>query len=1015
MTTTTAIELLRSHLRALQRASGAVSVSLSAPRAAGPSGQPLILHEGDALPVPELASSAAAEELDRTIERTLAAAGGEGSRELRLVPSRVAECRLFRVSTLPSWLAGTGGPGGDEGRGRRRTDGPREAKQPVVWIGLRFRDPDGWIPVGFDPSAPLGAALELDAEGVPVWLGLLSLGGKLVWYVRRISEILLDPVTGLPGRAELQSSLSQALDAASVTRQPLALLMVNADGFASLNERLGREAGDRVIQETAARFRLSHRSSDPVGRYGGAIFASVLPGADGGGARLCAEKVRKNLAETPFLDGTLRLSFSLGLATWDPAEEGAPRPLDLVRRAEQALNAARRAGGGGLMVWRPDWESAEVDLSQLSGIFTGEMARDYRNLVLLSHTVTAVAAKHDFDGLAMSVAERLHATFGPDRLGLFDRPDGGKPRLIRGLRGPARENGEVEWVETLELGAEQTACLEEACRQGRARELRLEPGPGRAEPGVAYAIPLIVGDACLGCFYLEGRSSVLSLDSSDLVFLRALAAQLGVALDRARLSEQEQRRQEQEERRLRAELDELRLAIQQAKLVYRSEQMEVLLASVRRVAPTDATVLITGESGTGKELVARTLHELSPRARKPLIVVDCGTIPSTLIESELFGHEKGSYTGAQQRKLGRLAEANGGTVLLDEIGELPLEVQSKLLRFVQEKQFTPVGENRPRAVDVRLVTATNRDLAGEVQAGRFRADLFYRLNVFRLEVPPLRERPDDILYLANHFLQTYALLYHKKVGRLSGAAEAAIAAHPWPGNVRELQNQIARAVILCEGEEMGVAELGLPEPARPEPAKPAIPRPEPNSRATPPSARGAEGASPPAPTEAPAGAAQTEAPEEPIERLWENLRIAVSRQIEVALRKGGRFPAPLGKWLGEDLLLEADAAAGGVASRAATRVGIPESTFRRRLDKSAAQAEAGLAPRQESWQEVRAALRALVRSPERTGEDLLERAEQVLLEQVLARLPGDLKIGSALLGVTAPTYRRRGAALKPER
>src|SRR5919106_1746904 len=235
--------------------------------------------------------------------------------------------------------------------------------------------------------------------------------------------------------------------------------------------------------------------------------------------------------------------------------------------------------------------------------------------------------------------------------------------------------------------------------------------------------------------------------------------------------------------------------------------MESLLATARKVARTDTTVLVTGESGTGKELLAHTLHELSDRHERPVVVVDCGAISPTLIESELFGHEKGAFTGAHSRKLGRLAQADGATVFLDEIGELPLDMQSKLLRFVQEKQLTPVGSVVARTVDVRIIAATNVDLRARVAEGRFREDLFHRLNVIRLHVPPLRERPDDILHLATIFLQQFAALYRRPAHHYTERAEAALAAYPWPGNVRELQNLVMTSVLFCDGPEVDVRDL----------------------------------------------------------------------------------------------------------------------------------------------------------------------------------------------------------------
>ncbi len=282
---------------------------------------------------------------------------------------------------------------------------------------------------------------------------------------------------------------------------------------------------------------------------------------------------------------------------------------------------------------------------------------------------------------------------------------------------------------------------------------------------------------------------------------------MAVALDRVRLIERERERQREEKAQLEAEVTDLRRVVHGSRLAYRSEAMESLLGIARKVARTDATVLVTGESGTGKEMLAHTLHELSSRHGKPVVVVDCGAISPTLIESELFGHEKGAFTGAHARKPGRLAQADGATVFLDEIGELPLDLQSKLLRFVQEKQLTPVGSVTPRRVDVRIVAATNVDLRARVAEGRFREDLFHRLNVVRLHVPPLRERKDDIVHLANIFLQQFAALYRRPAHHFTARAEKELEGHPWPGNVRELQNMVLTSVLFCDAPELDVADL----------------------------------------------------------------------------------------------------------------------------------------------------------------------------------------------------------------
>ena len=250
-------------------------------------------------------------------------------------------------------------------------------------------------------------------------------------------------------------------------------------------------------------------------------------------------------------------------------------------------------------------------------------------------------------------------------------------------------------------------------------------------------------------------------------------------------------------------------------LLGRSQSIARLKQLVERVAPTDATVLITGENGTGKEMVARELYRHSPRRNEPYIKVNCAALSENLIESELFGHEKGSFTGATDRREGRFELANRGTLLLDEVSEIPANLQAKLLRVLQEREFERVGGTKTIKVNVRILATSNRDLMPFVEKGQFRSDLYYRLNVFPVHVAPLRERPDDILLLAEAFLRRFARKHGLKIPGFSDNAAAALLAYPWPGNVRELQNTIERAVILSEnGRPASAAALGLPVLAR---------------------------------------------------------------------------------------------------------------------------------------------------------------------------------------------------------
>lgn len=298
-------------------------------------------------------------------------------------------------------------------------------------------------------------------------------------------------------------------------------------------------------------------------------------------------------------------------------------------------------------------------------------------------------------------------------------------------------------------------------------------------------------------------------------WLRVMADAAAVAVANARAFEEAEALQ----KALQLERDYLRAEVREVgsfgEILGRSPALQRVLRQVEMVAPTEATVLVLGESGTGKELIARAIHERSPRARKPLVKVNCGSIPRELFESEFFGHVKGAFTSAVSDRMGRFQLADGGTLFLDEAGEIPLELQSKLLRVLQEGEFERVGENVTRKVNVRVVAATNRDLKEEVARGRFRLDLYYRLAVFPLEMPPLRDRREDIPELITHFVRKAAARFHVAEPLVSQAEAQRAKGYSWPGNIRELQNAVDRGVILARNGKLELELHDAPRPAPP--------------------------------------------------------------------------------------------------------------------------------------------------------------------------------------------------------
>jgi len=320
----------------------------------------------------------------------------------------------------------------------------------------------------------------------------------------------------------------------------------------------------------------------------------------------------------------------------------------------------------------------------------------------------------------------------------------------------------------------------------------------------ACSVPLVTSNGTLGTLEIARTTRDVWTDE-DVDFLVEVARQIAIAVENT-LSYRQLR--EMKERIATQKLyleDEIRLDYNNGNMVGEGAAFQSLLKGVQIVAPTDATVLILGESGAGKELVARAIHELSSRSKASFVKVNCAAIPGSLLESELFGHEKGSFTGAGAQKIGRFELAHGGTLFLDEIGEMPLELQPKLLRAIQDQEFERVGGNRTIRTNARLVAATNRDLKAMVEEGKFRADLYYRLHVFPLEVPPLRERREDIPLLSRYFVQKHAQRMSRNIDSIPTSVLDALTNYDWPGNVRELQNVIERSVILSRGPELHIA------------------------------------------------------------------------------------------------------------------------------------------------------------------------------------------------------------------
>jgi formate hydrogenlyase transcriptional activator len=450
------------------------------------------------------------------------------------------------------------------------------------------------------------------------------------------------------------------------------------------------------------------------------------------------------------------------------------------------------------------------------------VCRRYRSLLAISQ---AIVSHPDLPTLFHDLADRLHQVVRFDflalvlheaatntmRLHVLETVEPVPPGTVIVLP-PEEDPAGLVWQTQRPLI---TSCVAELGRWPRLLDIVRPYGVQ------SYCwLPLTTARRRLGTLNFTSKQ-VSAYDVADLDFLQQVANQVAAAVENALASA--------ENAALRDKLHQEKVYLQEEirtenfkEMVAVSAALREVLKKVETVAPTDATVLVLGETGTGKELIARALHEHGPRRDHTFVKLNCAAIPTGLLESELFGHEKGAFTGAIRQKLGRFELAHKGTLFLDEVGDIPPELQSKLLRVLQEQEFERLGSTKTIKVDVRLVAATNRDLAQMVAEGRFRNDLYYRLNVFPIVLPPLRERPDGIPSLVRHFTQQFARRMGRRIETIPAAVMEALVRYPWPGNVRELQNVIERAVILSPGPTLQVPLADLEPAGRPAPVAAAV-------------------------------------------------------------------------------------------------------------------------------------------------------------------------------------------------
>lgn len=427
------------------------------------------------------------------------------------------------------------------------------------------------------------------------------------------------------------------------------------------------------------------------------------------------------------------------------------------------------------------------------------MARDLSALMKVSTTINAIRGVED---LQKTLLELLFEVVPAERgaILLIDSSPQGDEKQFASVFGLDRRRGQDESISV------STTITKWVLHHGESLLITNQTDPHGLEasdslleqkPGSVLCVPLIMLGRTLGVIYLDTKEPETLFDKDHLQLVSAISAITAVAIENARHFEW----LVSENQRLIADFKI------EHNMVGESPRVRDVLQFIAKVAPTDSTVLISGESGTGKELAARAIHVNSLRADKPFIAVNCAALAESLLESELFGHEKGSFTGALMQKKGRLEIADGGTLFLDEIGELSPALQVKLLRVLQEREFERVGGNRTIKVDIRLITATNKNLEEAVNDNTFRQDLYYRLNVVNLEMPPLRDRPEDVPLLANYFAAKYSEKCNRRISGISPEAQARLRSYDWPGNVRELENAIERAVVLGTTDRILLEDL----------------------------------------------------------------------------------------------------------------------------------------------------------------------------------------------------------------
>ncbi len=629
---------------------------------------------------------------------------------------------------------------------------------------------------------------------------------------RLYEQATTDDLTGLYSRRYFGQRLKEEIRQSQKTRVPLVLGLLDVDRLKRINLVHGYHAGDTVLKQVAKLMARNLRGMDICARYGGDEFALILPQTDASGAEEAARKIVHAMRDAEWVHGQELLTISMGMASLIPGDTEAK----LLKRADQALYQAKVEGADRYRLWSPDLAERAKRTDKLAGVFSGDTATDYRNVLTLIETTERINAIRDLDVLLSQVLDAMIEITRAERGILFMLA--GESLTVRVARDRFKNNIEAEdysqSVVDQVIDTGNPICVEDTAG-GHDMSRSIE----QLEIRAVMCVPLALGEQILGAVYVDTRASRDRFDESSLAFFDALAQQSAFAVTNARLLKelsakgeeikklniQLERKLEQTQEEvidLKGELDRQRAEVQLKynydNIVGRSSRMQKIFKLIDRITPTNVPVFVHGESGTGKELVAKAIHYNGPRQRKKLISENCAAVAETLLESELFGYVRGAFTGADRDRKGVFEMADGGTLFLDEVGEMSLAMQKKLLRVLQEGEVRRVGGKETIPVDVRIISASNKNLMELIEKGEFRQDLFYRLNVVQVNLPPLRDRKEDIPLLVDHFLGEGLEAQEPKM-RLTADAIEALMRYNWPGNIRELKNVVDRAKIMADG------------------------------------------------------------------------------------------------------------------------------------------------------------------------------------------------------------------------